>query len=476
MKKHFIGRKEELKRLKNYENQSNGILIAIRGRRRIGKSRLIEEFAKDKKFFKISGLAPNTQASAENQRSHFADMLEGFGMTRPDDSNWHNLFLHLAKNLPKGQCVVLLDEVSWMAKGDDTFLAKLKDVWDDYFKKQKGLIFVVCGSVSSWIEKNIISSTAFFGRVNETITLKPLSLKESLELLATQGFKGSSLEKFMALSITGGIPWYIEQFTKGQNAESHIQRLCFHEDGLLVNEFDRIFHDLFDSRASIYRKIVATLASGTKDYQSISELTDYGSSGTLSEYLDDLEVSGFIRKDKSWSLKTGKIQTIMQYRLSDNYLRFYLKIIEPNLTKIELGHFKETPLNSLKGFYTLLGLQFENWVLGNRELTFEALEIKRQNIIVDNPFIQRAGKTQTGCQIDYMIQTEHNTLYICEIKLTKNMLTKSVIEQMKLKIKALKKPKQLAIMPVLIHFGEISNDLQESDYFFKIINFEDFLH
>jgi AAA+ ATPase superfamily predicted ATPase len=471
----FAGRKPELARLQQYKNKPTGSLIVMRGRRRIGKSRLIAEFAKNMNFVKISGLPPTPDSpNAQVQRQHFAEELTRLGLAKVDESNWYNLFLQLAQNLPKGQTVLLLDEISWMADGDATFLPKLKDIWDEHFKKQSKLIVVLCGSVSSWIDKNILSSTAFFGRINEKITLGELSIAESLDLLKAQGFKGSTLEKFMVLAVTGGVPWYLEQFTKGNTAEGHLRRLCFQPEALFVDEFKRIFHDLFTNRAETYMRIVAELAGGPKEYKTISEHLNYGSSGTLSDYLNDLETAGFIKKDSSWSLKTGLEKKVFVYRLSDNYLRFYLRCIQPHLKRIAAGHFAETAVTSLKGFASVMGLQLENLVLSNRPLIFEALGINRQTILADSPYLQRAGKTQAGCQIDYMIQTELNSLFICEIKFSKNTISSKVIQELQDKIKALKKPKHLACLPVVIYFGEASEAVLDSSTLFKAIDFQEF--
>mgnify|MGYP004000027363 CR=1 FL=1 len=471
----FVGRQRELKRLAPYKRRSNAAsLIVLRGRRRIGKSRLIAEFAKNMTFLKFSGLPPSEKPTAQMQRTHFADTLVRLGLSRPSDDDWYNLFLHLAQNLPSKPTVLLLDEISWMAKDDPSFLPKLKDVWDDHFKAHPNLVFVLCGSVSSWIDKNILSNTGFYGRINETVTLKELSLSESLALLKTQGFQGSALEKMLVLSVTGGVPWYLEQFTRGNTAEGHVRRLCFSEDGLFVSEFDRIFNDLFSHRAAIYKKIVLQLANGSKEYKTISEMAGYESSGTLSEYLNDLEVAGFITKDKTWSLKTGLTKKIVVYRLSDNYLRFYLKCIQPHLNKIERGHFDDVAITSIKGFATLQGLQFENIVLNNRALIIEALGVNRQNILADNPYFQRGGKTQTGCQIDYMIQTECNTLFVCEMKYSNNTIGTKVIKEIQEKCNALKKPKNLACLPVLITFGTLADAVLESAVFYKIIDFKSF--
>jgi uncharacterized protein len=127
----------------------------------------------------------------------------------------------LAREVKTGRTILFLDEISWMASDDKTFLGKLKNVWEDHFAKNSKLILILCSSVSVWLEENIISSTAFFGRISWTLSLDPLPLADCNQMLESQGFKSSSYEKFKILSVTGGIPWYIEQM-QGQKLGSKL--------------------------------------------------------------------------------------------------------------------------------------------------------------------------------------------------------------------------------------------------------------
>ena len=467
----FIGRSQELARLRELSDQKKTSLIALRGRRRIGKSRLAKESAQGKFFLSFSGLAPDESVTAQDQRNHFIEQLcAQTQIPRPDGSDWYNLLLVLSQQISKKSSVILLDEISWMAMDDATFLPKLKSVWDDYFSAKNQLILILCSSVSSWIDKNIISSTGFFGRITETITLDELSLQESLELLQREGFRGSVFEKMMVLSITGGVPWYIEVLAKGRSINQSITRTCFSKDGILVSEFERIFHDLFGRRGEAYSKIIRVLLSGVLSYQEIADKEAYGSGGTLSEYLEDLVLAGFLAEDSTWSLKTGRLQKFKNYRLRDNYLRFYLKYIEPNLHKIQQNLFANSPLSSFKGFPSLMGLQFENLVLHNREIIYERLGIHRQDIVFANPYFQKTTNRQTACQIDFLIQTQLGVFYVCEIKLTTQTLGIGVIEEVKARIKALKIPRNAVAVPVLIYLGEVSEALEEADYFPRCID------
>jgi AAA+ ATPase superfamily predicted ATPase len=175
----FIGRKRELQLLEELFERNIASLAVVKGRRRIGKTRLIEEFAKKHKFIALSGLAPTEKITAQHQRDEFAkQMSRSLQVPYIPQNDWSDLFWFLADQTKKGGVVILLDEISWMASKDPAFLGKLKTAWDKHFKKNPKLIMVLCGSVSSWIEKNILSSTGFVGRIDLVLSLEELSLTE----------------------------------------------------------------------------------------------------------------------------------------------------------------------------------------------------------------------------------------------------------------------------------------------------------
>jgi uncharacterized protein len=472
----FVGRSSELDQLKLLLKKKTASLVVIKGRRRIGKSRLVEEFAKDAKLYHFAGLAPTKETTAQDQRDEFANQLQaqtGFPNLRFND--WHQAFALLAEKIKHGRAILFLDEISWMGDRDPAFLSKLKNAWDMHYKKNPKLVMVLCGSVSQWIEKNILSSTGFFGRIAKEMTLEELPLYDCNCMLASSGFKGSSYEKLMLLAVTGGVPWYIENIQPTLSAVENIKRLCFEKDGLLVKEYNKIFHDLFSSRSIINKKIVETLVSGSKEYAEISEAINYPSGGPLSAYLEELLNSGFITKDSAWSIKTGKATVLSRYRLRDNYLRFYLRYIAPKRNKIDKGQYANISLSALPAWDGIIGLQFENLVLNNRSLIQKKLHIRPEDIVEDNPFFQHKTSRQRGCQIDYLIQTCYKTLYVCEVKFSKDVLGHKVIEEMQQKINRLALPKGFVCHPVLIHINKVSNAVKDSEYLYDIIDFTELL-
>ncbi len=468
----FVGRKKELEALNSLLRTKIASLVVIKGRRRIGKSRLVKEFGDGKRLLIFTGLPPTKDTTAQSQRDDFASQLS-MQTKLPDvkADDWSKLFLLLSKEVDQGQVIVLLDEISWMGSKDSDFLGKLKNAWDLHFKSNPRLMLVLCGSVSSWIEKNIIRSTGFFGRISLKITLEELSLSSCNKLLSHVGFNRSSLEKFMILSVTGGIPWYLELINSSFSADENIKQLCFVKDGILVDEFKFIFHDLFGRRGKICQDIVECLSRGPAEFYEIMTALNYGRSGSLSGYLEDLEISGFISREYTWYMGSGRDMQLSKFRLRDNYLRFYLKYIAPRLHKIRKGQFEDVALASLPSWNSLMGLQFENLVLNNRKLIHQALGINPAEIVNDNPFFQHQTTKQKGCQIDYLIQTQQNTLFACEMKFSRNEIGTSVINSMKEKLSRLSIPRGFACVPILIHVNGIGEKVHEAEYFYKDIDF-----
>jgi uncharacterized protein len=473
--KNFIGRDLEYQRLKAFLKSPTASFIVIKGRRRVGKSTLVERFSDEfPQSYTFTGLAPEQGLTAKDQRLEFCRQLAlQFNLPNPQYDDWGDIFWALADRLKKGRLLLFLDEVSWMARGDKTFLPKLKDAWDRFYKKNSKLILVVCASASSWIEENILSSTAFVGRVSYVMNLKPLALNVCKEFWGKVTV--SAYEKLKIIAVTGCIPRYLEEIQPGLSAEENVKRLCFTPGGLLVNEFEKIFNDLFLHNSHFYRSILLLLSNGAKQFKEICQELSLPASGRISNYLSELEEVGFIKRYYSWSIKTGKESKISLYRLSDNYLRFYFKYINPNRKKINEDKFAFQSLSVLPGWDSIIAIQVENLIINNRDLLIKSLNIPKEDIIADGPYFQRATKQYSGCQIDYMFQTRYNTIYICEIKFSKSSTKKSVISEVTGKIDRLVLPKQFSIRPVLIHVNGIDPAIEKDQYFSEIIDITDWL-
>lgn len=476
-KNQFIGRDILLDKLSGLLALGTAKLIVLKGRRRIGKSRLLAEFGKKfKKAIIFSGLPPEPGITAAMQRQEFADQLQReFGIRGIKTDDWSDLFWHLSEHTQVGRTLIVLDEITWMAQDDVTFLPKLKNAWDLHFKKNPKLILALCSSISGWIEDNILNSTGFFGRISLNMTLDELPIKDCVKFWDGKSDYITNQDKLILLSITGGVPRYLEEINPRQTAEQNIMRLCFDRDGILFSEFDHIFSDLFSKRSELYKQIVSSLANGGLEASQIATLIKKVQSNDIYNYLDALIMAGFVSRDYTWHFKDGKLAKLSHYRLKDNYSRFYLKYILPNKEKIVMNAMPTTQLTTFSNWSTIIGLQLENLVLQNRNLIKQTLGIDADAVVCDNPYFQRKTSKQDGCQIDYLIQTKYNTLFVCEIKYTKNIIELPIIDEVKQKINRLTKPKNFSCIPVLIHCGAIHESVEESGYFVKIINFEKYL-
>ncbi|MEM7175955.1 MAG: ATP-binding protein [Chlamydiota bacterium] len=469
----FFGRNSELKKLRELLKKDSASLVVIKGRRRIGKSRLALEFGKDfKKCYTFSGIPPSKNLTAQEERNDFSSqMSRALKIPQFETKDWGDLLYYLSKEAKKGRILIVLDEINWMGNKDHTFLGKLKTAWDQFFSKNPELIMILCGSLSGWIEKNILTNTGFVGRISKTFTLRELPLHICNLFWKENRDHVSSYEKFKFLSISGGIPKYLEEMLPQKTAEENIFNLAFQSDGFLFREFDQLFHDLFSKKSARYKNILKALSEGPKGLDVIYKALNLKKTGYIvSEYMDDLEEAGFIQRDFTWGLGSNRKSKLSAYRLSDNYSRFYLKYIEPRIDRIKQG-----TLTKIPSYEGILGLQFENLVLNNRKSIYDLLEIDPGSIIIDNPYFQNNTKNQSGCQIDYMIQTEHEILYPFEIKFSKKKIQTKVTQEVKEKMKKLSPQKGLSVRPVLIHVNGVSELVKKSKYFTHIIDFSDFL-
>lgn len=464
--------------LQKLRKKRTSSLVCVLGRRRIGKSTLVDEFAKQfKNYISIQGLAPSPGVSNRIQLDHFALRLsQTFKKDRIHFESWSEAFFKLGEYTKKGECLIFLDEISWMGKQDPSFASTLKDAWDVTFKKNSKLILVVCGSVSSWIEENILQNMNFEGRISLEINLQELSLPETNQFLNRKHLQYNSLEKLIALSITGGVPKYLEEFVETETLEKNIMRLCFTKEGILFNDFNKIFTEIFERKSASLEKIVRTCLTSKLSPTEAAHKLKRVYNKEFHSYLHILELSGFLSRDFYYK-PDGEISKLSHLRVKDNYLRFYIKNIEPFRDQIKKSAISFKSFRDIKNLEALMGYQFENLILANRNLVNQQLDLNDNEILFSSP--HRQNKTlanKGGCQIDLLIGTHSSSFYVCEFK-CKKIIDKSIISEMNKKMQMIQLPKRTSRLPVLIYEGELYPPHREDieKYFFKIIPFQKLL-
>lgn len=161
--------------------------------------------------------------------------------------------------------------------------------------------------------------------------------------------------------------------------------------------------------------------------------------------------------------------------MCDNFIRFYLKYIEPNMPLITQDRFEHTSLSTLKNWETIAGLQFENLIINNKSLILNCLSIHGNDVLFDNPYFQRATNKKQGVQIDYLIVDKFNTIWLCEVKFSKNLISQSIIPDIQRKIQQLDISKNYSVRPVLIHVNGVTDELLGEQFFANIIDFGELL-
>lgn len=471
----FVGRSNELKQLATQQRLTNASVIVLSGRRRIGKSTLVKHYAgTTKPFFEFQGLAPQPGMNNGSQLVNFAEQIAiNFRCSQPILHNWTEAFSELADRIRVNNAVVLLDELSWMGKYDPDFVGKLKIAWDTKFSRLPGLMLVLCGSVSAWIEDNILKQTDMMGRISLTIRLKELSLRESLTFWGDRSHNISLRERINYLSVTGGIPRYLEEFDTSATTATNIKRLCFQPGGFLFEDFQRIFTDIFERKSEIYKSIVRNLANRHLSPVELARSLGAAPSGEITNCLRTLELSGFISRDYQYKPggHTGKLSKL---RISDNYLRFYLKYIEPHATRVSSGTHQFSRLSDLIAWDAISGLQFENLLLNRIPETLQLIGIQDQTIVSAGPYFQNQTTKTKACQIDMLIECAPNNFFIIEIK-NRHKITSQVMAEVRGKLNAIALPKHTSRRPVLIYLGELEDAVKEAGLFEKLINLEEAL-
>ena len=460
----FVGREDDLAQLSGLWDKRVASLVTCRGRRRVGKSTLIEEFAKRtaEHFIVIEGLAPRKGMTDERQRRNFCQRLaEQTGGEFRDAASWPLAFSQLDEAIPEnGRTVVLLDEISWMGGYDKDFSGYLKTAWDKKLKNHSRLVLVLCGSVSAWIADNILKSTGFVGRNSLDVEVRELPLREAIQVIGPTTDRMSSTEKLDILSVD--FPFQDTSLTVDEN----IRRMCFLRQGLLFREFDETFSAVFGTSAGRRREVIEALAHGSMTASDIAEKLGGEVNGHLTRTLQELEYAGFVARESNLNAATGKPARIDRYRICDNYVRFYLHFIEPNSTAISSGLFKFASMDQLKGWDSQLGYQFENLIVNHVGDLFGHLGIERSLVLSAAPYVQRGTKRGEGCQIDLLVQTPR-TVYVVEIK-RRREIGAEVMDEVMEKVRRLKVAKGVSVRTALVYDGRLSPRI-EAEHGFDVV-------
>lgn len=410
----MIGRKKEMEVLANVYASKKPELVAVFGRRRVGKTYLIGSFFEGKIDFELTGLKDGTK---EQQLRNFAYSLKDAQKSAtlpPPPMDWLEAFHQLKTHLeslgsPEKRKLVFIDEVPWMASGKSDFLTGFSYFWNSYAAKTN-IVVVICGSATAWMIQKIINDKGgLHNRVTCRIHLQPFTLAETEAYFLEKHIVFDRYQLLLLYMTMGGIPHYLDQVKGGKSAIQNIDEICFHTDGLLRTEFDNLYSSLF-ANPERYESIISALSSTWKGMSRMEIIakTKILDGGGLTMMLQELEQSGFI----SSYIPFGKKKKDTLFRLTDCYSLFYLKFIRDIPAKETIAW---QSLSQTQTWITWSGYAFENICFHHIDNIKAALGIAGVHTN-QYSFLSKPSDENEGAQIDLLIDRQDNVISLCEVK------------------------------------------------------------
>ena len=417
----MVGRKQELEELNKLYNSGKAELVAIYGRRRIGKTYLVDTAFENRITFRHAGLSPveakdKKKGLLKEQLEHFYFSLQLQGMAKSHcPKSWLEAFFMLEKLLQSkdngDRQVVFLDELPWMDTPQSGFITAFEGFWNTWACHRANIMVIVCGSANSWIlDKLINNHGGLYNRVTYEINLSPFTLGECKEYLESMGVMLSDYDITQSYMILGGVPFYLGYFERGLSLAQTVDKLFFKNNAKLKNEYENLFESTF-SKSEAMKTIVEFLDKRNDGYTRRELVDGLGitDSGHLSKNLKALIASDFVQEYVPFGL--GKRE--VHYRLVDPFCKFCLRFINGKeyLDEEFWQQNKTSPaINSWRGF------AFENVCFNHIGKIKEALGISGV-ITSQSAWSKRDNEEDDdNTLIDMIISRNDNVVNMCEMK------------------------------------------------------------
>ncbi len=416
----LVARHGERRLLDETHRSTEAELVAVYGRRRVGKTFLIRQGFGASVCFELVGIHG---VDRPTQLRGFAKALaKATGVDVEPPADWFAAFstleAFLAKRLKRrsSKQVVVFDEVPWLASRKSGFLPAFEHFWNSWASRQRQLVVVLCGSAASWMLEHVVTERGgLHNRVTRRLRVEPFGLRDAEELLRSKGVelgRYQTVELYLAL---GGVPHYLAQVRPGDSAAQNVDRLCFARDGFLRTEFQTLFTSLFE-RSERHEAVVRTLATKRRGMTrtALLDAAGLGSGGTATKVLEELEESGFIAQLPH----LGRAKKDGAYWLTDEYSLFYLSWIEPRPRSFSSGGVwlrkQGTP-----AWRAWAGLAFEAVCLKHVRSLKAALGIEGLET-TEASWAAPGAHGRDGAQIDLVIDRADRCTNLCELKFSES--------------------------------------------------------
>jgi len=408
----MIGREKEQRILQDCLDSKRPEFLAVYGRRRVGKTFLIKNFFRECFAFYATGVS---RLNTRQQLRFFHEALIKYGdQNRVIPRDWLEAFTRLEKVLSSadvrrecvsGKRVVFLDELPWMDTARSDFRSALDYFWNSWGSSQDDLVLIVCGSATSWIINHIVKDTGgFYNRITKQIRLMPFCLSECEQLLISNGMQFTRKQIIECYMILGGIPYYLNYLTPQLSLSQNIDMLLFQENGPLHYEYNQLFSSLFKNPGN-HLEIIEALSDRRSGLTRAELLPrkNIPEGKELTRCLDELEQCGFIRKYSDFKRK----ESGFVFQLTDSLTLFHLTWLKnPKVNSW-------TEVLNTPAYHTWCGLSFERVCMLHSDQIKSALGISG---VSTYEFSWRSRKSETGAQIDLLIDRKDDVINLCEIK------------------------------------------------------------
>jgi uncharacterized protein len=465
MKNELIGRQPEQAILQCALDSKEAELVAVVGRRRIGKTYLVMTMYAENLAFEVSGWQNSTM---RKQLQNFYFRLQTFfgeDLSSEPPKDWlsaFHLLTRLLDKLPPSEAkkVLFFDELAWLDSRKSGFLEAFAHFWNSWASR-KNVIVVICGSAASWMIQKVVNNRGgLHNRITQNIFLQPFNLAETEAFLKSRNVildRYHILQIYMAM---GGVPHYLKEILPGMSAVQNIERVCFSSSGRLRNEFMQLYPSLFEhaeNHISIIRALATNHLGLTR--KAIIEKTKLSDGGSTTRFLEELEQSGFI----SAYFPFGKTKKEVVFRLTDEYSLFYINFIENRRNQGDdtWHHLSQTPQ-----YKAWSGYAFESICL--KHLAQIKLGLGISGIYTEaSAFYSKGNATESGIQIDLLLDRNDQTINVFELKFYKETLALHANDVAELRekmrvFKALTKTKKQVFLCMITTFGLTQNEFSLS--------------
>lgn len=408
----IIGREAEMKRLNSALEGNKPEFVALYGRRRVGKTFLINQMFKNQFAFKMTGVI---EGKLKDQFTAFADAMYDYGFPMPQQpKDWMQAFIMLKHALKKKvesgeRCVIFIDELPALDAEGSNVASAVGYFWNSWACQYDNIVFIICGSATSWMISNVIDSKGgLHDRITMEMPIHPFTLKETEAYLESNHFTWNRLMILQTYMVFGGIPYYLSLLDAEESLVQNIDRLFFSQDMQMRREFRRLFNTLYKNPEK-YIDIVKTLGKSRRGMtrEEIASELNSANNGHLGKQLEDLVYCDLIRKNVVREKKIKRKDAI--YQLCDFFSLFYLTFIDrAEVEQQYWAHHINTPeINSW------MGLTYERICMAHIQQIKHALRI---DAISTLSYSWRSKTAKPAAQIDIIIERADRIVNVCEVK------------------------------------------------------------